>query len=138
MTRLHVGLEMWRAEKTDGRGDLGEVPSDQGEEPCRTVSRNRNQGRGGGGQSQSPDLAEDLPENKVLKWGRCQPIAAGSARQGVGTGWKLAAADSSPGTRGEVEQSEAQPSCQQRNTGPCQLCLIPTPSPARAFISCVK
>lgn len=51
MTRLHVGLEMWRAEKTDGRGDLGEVPSDQGEEPCRTVSRNRNQGRGGGGRA---------------------------------------------------------------------------------------
>lgn len=41
------GVRDVESREDDGRGALGEVPSDQGEEPCRTVSRNRNQGWGG-------------------------------------------------------------------------------------------
>lgn len=60
-------------------------------------------GTRGRGQSQRSSLAEELPENKVLRWERRQPRAAGSVRQEVGTSWRLAVADSSLGTCGEVE-----------------------------------
>lgn len=58
----------------------------------------------------------------------CQPRAAGLVRQEVGTGLKLAAADSSPGTCGEVEHSEAEPDCQQGSVATCQPSVLRTPS----------
>lgn len=74
-----------------------------------STTRRAEVGTRGRGQSQRPSLAEELPENKVLRWEWCQPRAAGSVRQEVGTGWKLAAADSSPGTCGEVGHLEVEP-----------------------------
>jgi hypothetical protein len=47
-----------------GKVGLREVLNGQGEEPCHPANR---------GQSQGPNLAEVLPENKVLRWERCQP-----------------------------------------------------------------
>lgn len=123
MSRLHVGVGMRKAEKTEGAEALERFRMAKGRALCHPAVGTR-----GKGQSQRPSLAEELPENKVLRWERCQPQAAGSVRQEVGTGWKLAAADSSPGTCGEVEHSEAEPGCQQASVATCQPYLIPTPS----------